>query len=347
METLKAIIHVDDIRSDRPSPLPLGAKSTDLAMLQYTSGSTGDPKGVMLTHGNLLSNIRAMGNAIEASSNDVFVSWLPLYHDLGLIGAWFGSLYYAAPVIVMSPLTFIVRPEAWLWAIHRNSATLSASPNFGFELCNKRIEDSMISGLDLSSLRLVANGAEPVSPQTLRRFQERFAPYGFRKEAMAPVYGLAENSVGLSFPPIDQAPIIDRVQRTALTSRSEAILAKIDDVHAVEHVACGQPLPGHEIRIVDTLGRELADRKEGRIEFRGPSATQGYFCNEEKNRTLFDGDWLDTGDLGYIAGGSLFITGRVKDIIIKAGRNIYPEEIEEIVGDIDGVRKGCVAVFAA
>ncbi len=164
---------------------------------------------------------------------------------------------------------------------------------------------------------------------------------------MAPVYGLAENSVGLAFPPLGQAPIIDRVQRTVLTSRSEAIPAGIEDIHAVEHVACGQPLPGHEIRIVDTLGRELGDRKEGRIEFRGPSATQGYFRNEEKNRTLFDGDWLDTGDLGYIAGGSLFITGRVKDIIIKAGRNIYPEEIEEIVGDIDGVRKGCVAVFAA
>ena len=347
VETLRAVAHVDDVRSDTPAPLPPGAKATDLAMLQYTSGSTGDPKGVMLTHGNLLSNIRAMGSAIEASSKDIFVSWLPLYHDLGLIGAWLGSLYFAAPVIIMSPLTFIVRPEAWLWAIHRNRATLSAGPNFGFELCVKKIDESTLTGLDLSSLRLVANGAEPISPQTVRRFQERFGPYGFRAEAMAPVYGLAENSVGLAFPPLGRAPIVDHVQREALSGRGAAAPAEAGEAHAVEQVACGRPLPGHEIRIVDAMGRELGARREGRIEFRGPSATQGYFRNEEKTRALFDGDWRDTGDLGYIAGGDLFVTGRVKDIIIKAGRNIYPEEIEEAVGDLEGVRKGCVAVFAS
>jgi 1-acyl-sn-glycerol-3-phosphate acyltransferase len=347
VETLRAVAYVDDVRSDTPAPLPPGAEATDLAMLQYTSGSTGDPKGVMLTHGNLLSNIRAMGGAIEASSKDIFVSWLPLYHDLGLIGAWLGSLYFAAPVIIMSPLTFIVRPEAWLWAIHRNRATLSAAPNFGFELCVKKIEDAALAGLDLSSLRLVANGAEPVSPQTVRRFEERFAPYGFRAEAMAPVYGLAENSVGLAFPPLGRAPVVDHVQRDALTGRGAAAPAEPGDPHAVEHVASGRPLPGHEIRIVDAMGRELGARQEGRIEFRGPSATQGYFRSEEKTRALFDDDWLDTGDLGYIAGGDLFITGRIKDIIIKAGRNIYPEEIEEAVGDLERVRKGCVAVFAS
>ncbi len=346
VETLRAVAYVDDVRSDTPARLPPGAEATELAMLQYTSGSTGDPKGVMLTHGNLLSNIRAMGGAIEASSKDIFVSWLPLYHDLGLIGAWLGSLYFAVPVIIMSPLTFIVRPEAWLWAIHRNRATLSAAPNFGFELCVKKIEDETLAGLDLSSLRLVANGAEPISPQTVRRFEERFAPYGFRAEAMAPVYGLAENSVGLAFPPLGRAPVVDHVQRDALTGSGAATPAERVDPHTVEQVACGRPLPGHEIRIVDAMGRELGERQEGRIEFRGPSATQGYFRNKEKTRALFDGDWRDTGDLGYIASGDLFITGRVKDIIIKAGRNIYPEEIEEAVGDLDGVRKGCVAVFA-
>jgi 1-acyl-sn-glycerol-3-phosphate acyltransferase len=347
VETLRAVAHVDDIRSDTPAPLPSGAEATDLAMLQYTSGSTGDPKGVMLTHGNLLNNIRAMGGAIEASSKDIFVSWLPLYHDLGLIGAWLGSLYFAAPVVIMSPLTFIVRPEAWLWAIHRNRATLSAAPNFGFELCVKKIDESVLAGLDLSSLRLVANGAEPISSHTIRRFEERFAPYGFPAEAMAPVYGLAENSVGLAFPPLGRTPVVDRVQRVALTARGAAAPAEPGYSHAVEQVACGRPLPGHEIRIVDAMGRELSDRQEGRIEFRGPSATQGYFRNEEKTRALFDGAWLDTGDLGYIAAGDLFITGRIKDVIIKAGRNIYPEEIEETVGDLEGVRKGCVAVFAS
>ncbi len=247
----------------------------------------------------------------------------------------------------MSPLTFIVRPEAWLWAIHRNRATLSAAPNFGFELCLKKVDKAALGGLDLSSLRLVANGAEPVSPHTIRRFQQRFAPFGFRADAMAPVYGLAENSVGLAFPPLGRGPIIDRVQRDALTARGAALPAEPGEAHAVEQVACGRPLPGHEIRIVDPMGRELGERQEGRIEFRGPSATQGYFRNEEKTRALFDGDWRDTSDLGYIAGGDLFITGRVKDIIIRAGRNIYPQELEEAVGDLEDVRKGCVAVFAS
>ena len=164
------------------------------ALIQYTSGSTGDPKGVVLSHANLLANIRAMGFVMQATSADIFVSWLPLYHDLGLIGAWLGCLYFAAPLYVMSPLSFLVRPENWLWAIHRFRATLSAAPNFGFELCVNKIGDSELEGLDLSSLRMVANGAEPVSVRTLRRFTARFERYGFTPSAMAPVYGLAESA---------------------------------------------------------------------------------------------------------------------------------------------------------
>ena len=170
-----------------------------VALIQYTSGSTGAPKGVVLSHANLLANIRAMGGVMEASSADVFVSWLPLYHDMGLIGAWLGCLHFAAPLYAMSPLSFLVRPESWLWAIHRFRATFSASPNFGFELCLNKISDADLKGLDLSSLRMVANGAEPVSVQTLRRFLARFGRYGFPAQAMAPVYGLAESSVGLAF----------------------------------------------------------------------------------------------------------------------------------------------------
>src|SRR5208337_3759272 len=178
-----------------------------------------DPKGVVLSHANLLANIRAMGRAMDASSTDIFVSWLPLYHDMGLIGAWLGCLYFAAPLYVMTPLSFLVRPESWLWAIHRYRATLSAAPNFAFELCLNKISDESLQGLDLCSLRMVANGAEPVSVPTLRRFTERFARYGFRPEAMAPVYGLAENSVGLAFPPPGRLPVIDRIRRDMLARR--------------------------------------------------------------------------------------------------------------------------------
>ncbi len=314
-------------------------------MIQYTSGSTGDPKGVVLSHANLLANIHAMGRVMEAGSSDIFVSWLPLYHDMGLIGAWLGCLYFAARLYVMSPLSFLARPECWLWAIHRYRATLSAAPNFGFELCLDKVDDSRLAGLDLGSLRMVANGAEPVSAATVRRFCEKFAPYGFRPGAMAPVYGLAENAVGLAFPPPGRAPIIDRVDREALGRRGTAAPAKPDDPHPLEIVACGRPLPDHEIRVVDDFGRELDERREGHIEFRGPSATSGYFRNEAKTRGLMRDEWLATGDDGYMAGGDIHITGRVKDIIIRAGQHIFPQEIEEAVARIPGIRKGCVAAF--
>jgi 1-acyl-sn-glycerol-3-phosphate acyltransferase len=331
-------------REGGAAPLPI-MDETSTALIQYTSGSTGDPKGVVLSHANLLANIRAMGEVMEASSADIFVSWLPLYHDMGLIGAWFGSLYFAAPLYVMSPLSFLVRPESWLWAIHRFRATLTAAPNFGFELCLDKIDDASLQGLDLSSLRMVANGAEPLSAQTLRRFIDRFAPHGFRPGAMAPVYGLAENAVGLAFPPPGRVPIIDHVDREALSRRGVAEPARADDPHPLECIACGQPLPGHEIRIVDELGREVAERHEGRLEFRGPSATSGYFRNEAKTRQLIRNGWLDSGDRAYMAGGDVHVTARIKDIIIRAGRHIYPQEIEEAVAGIAGIRKGCVAVF--
>jgi acyl carrier protein len=346
IDTLRGVHVVEDMRGAPDAALAVARKSDDIAMLQYTSGSTGDPKGVILTHANLLANIRAMGNFIGASSRDVFVSWLPLYHDLGLIGAWLGSLYYAAPVVVLSPLRFIVRPESWLWAIHRNKATLSAAPNFAFEFCVSKIGDAALEGLDLGSLRMVANGAEPVSPETIRRFTERFRHYGFKPEAMTPVYGLAESSVGLAFSAIEKKPIIEMISREALSASGNASKADETDAHAMSFVSSGMPLQGHEVRIVDSLGRELPERHQGRLEFRGPSATSGYYRLPGKSAELVRDGWLDSSDLAYIANGNIFITGRVKDIIIKGGRNIYPEEIEEAIGSLEGIRKGCVAVFA-
>jgi 1-acyl-sn-glycerol-3-phosphate acyltransferase len=348
VESLTAIETVSGLspRDTARGPLPL-THATSTALIQYTSGSTGDPKGVVLSHANLLANIRALGHVMGATSADVLVSWLPLYHDMGLIAAWLGCLYFAAPFYVMSPLSFLVRPESWLWAIHRFRGTLSAAPNFAFEYCLSRIEESNLQGLDLSSLRLVADGAEPVSVPTLRRFIERFGRYGFRPGAMAPVYGLAENSVALSFPPPGRPPMIDRVDRESLTRRGIAAPARADDPHPLEIASCGSPLPGHEIRIVDELGIELGDRREGRLEFCGPSATSGYFRNETKTRQLLHGDWLDSGDRAYMADGEVYLTGRIKDIVIRAGRHIYPQEIEEAVAEIPGIRRGGVAVFGA
>ena len=326
------------------APLPPVAEG-DVAFLQFTSGSTGDPKGVVLTHANLLANLRAIGQGIELLPEDVVVSWLPLYHDMGLIGTWMGSLYYGLPLVLLPPTSFLARPVRWLQAISRHRATLSAAPNFAYELCVRKIDDGELAGLDLAGWRLALNGAEPVSPETLRRFAERFAPLGFRETAMKAVYGLAECSLALCFPAAG-APRIDAVARAPFARDGRALPAAAGDPRPLRFVSCGVPLPGHEVRIVGRDGRELPERREGRLEFRAPSATSGYFGNPAATaRLLRGGGWLDSGDLAYVAGGEVFVTGRVKDVILIAGRNLYPQELEEAVGELPGARKGCVAAF--
>ena len=347
VKTLRHVVTVAELTAEGGDPPAVTIRPNDIAFLQYTSGSTGNPKGVVLTHQNLLANIRAMAKAIQVDSTDVFVSWLPLYHDMGLIGVWMGSLYYAIPLVLMSPLAFLARPERWLQAIHKHRGSLSAGVNFAYEICLNRIPDSALEGLDLSSWRYALNGAEPVSPDTLQRFADRFGPFGLRPEAIAPVYGLAECTVGLTFPPVGRGPLIDHVKREPLLREGRAVPADEGDQDTLRFVACGPPLVGHQVRVVGDSGHELAEREVGRLQFQGPSATTGYFRNPEATAALFDGEWLETGDLGYILGGDIVPTGRIKDVIIRAGRNIYPYELEEGVGNIPGIRKGCVAVFGS
>jgi 1-acyl-sn-glycerol-3-phosphate acyltransferase len=345
VETLRDIVTPDDLLVPHGADLLPRIAPEDIALLQYTSGSTGAPKGVVVPHAQLLTNLRAMATVAGVVPSDVFVSWLPLYHDMGLIGAWLGSLVYGFRLVLMSPLSFLSRPQRWLWAMHEHRATLTAAPNFAYALCTSRIADAELEGLDLSALRMVFNGAEPVSAETVRKFVERFAPFGLRPDAMAPVYGLAETCLGLTFTPVGRGPRFDRVRREPLLRSQRAEKAAADDTDALSFVACGRVIPGHEIRVVDESGFELPDRSQGRLEFRGPSSTPGYYRNDAATRRLRRGDWLDTGDLAYLDAGELFVTGRVKDVIIRAGRNVHPQELEEAVGRIDGVRTGCVAAF--
>lgn len=322
-----------------------GVRADDTALLQYTSGSTGDPKGVILAHRHLLANIRAMGTAAKAGPADVFVSWLPLYHDMGLIGVWLGGLYFGFPSVVMSPLAFLSRPARWLRAISDHHATLSAAPNFGYELCLRQVTDAQLEGVDLSSWRLAFSGSEAVSADTVRRFTGRFASCGLRPEAMAPAYGLAEAGVGVTFTPPGRGPLFDSIDRHTLAQDRRAMPAREMGAAALQVVSCGQPLPRYQVRVTDEAGRPLPERREGRIEFAGPSATPGYFRDETATAALRHGSWADTGDLGYLAAGELYLTGRTKDVIICRGRNLHPDETEQAAARLPGAEPGGVAIF--
>lgn len=356
----KLIDAADQAPPPSPGALPLhltgsrARKSSDIALLQYTSGSTGDPKGVVLTHANLLANIRAIGEAVELKPTDVGVSWLPLYHDMGLIGAWLTLLHFGIPLAVMSPLAFLTRPEKWLKAFQNYGGTISAAPNFAYELCVRKIADKDIQGLDLGTLRAALNGAEPVNPDTLKRFADRFRRYGFRREAQLPVYGLAEASLAVTVPPLNRGPLIDRIERETFAAEGRAVPASAGDTTAIAFVSSGNALPRHEVRIVDGSGNEVSDRTEGFLWFRGPSATTGYYQNREATENLFplgrstiEGEyaWVNSGDRAYRADGEIYVTGRVKDIIIKGGRNLYPHEVEELAARAEGIRKGCIVAF--
>jgi fatty-acyl-CoA synthase len=343
---LDTIVTAEVLRTGVDPLVEIGGQGEDPALIQYTSGSTGDPKGVLLTHANLLANIRAIAAGVRLMPTDAAVSWLPLYHDMGLIGTWLNAMVHGIPVTLMSPVSFLARPERWLWAIHEQGATLSPAPNFAYELCVRKIRDETLKGLDLSTWRCASNGSEPVIAATLDRFAERFAPFGFKREAFFPVYGLAECSVALCFPPVGRAPLVDLVEREPFQREGRAVSARANAPAPLKFVSVGKPLAAHEVRLVDGHTQDVADRVVGRLLFRGPSCTSGYYRNPEAtSRAISPEGWIDSGDLAYRANGELFITGRIKDLVIKAGRNLVPQEIEEIVGAIEGIRKGCVAAF--
>lgn len=337
---LKEVITVPELSAHAPKP-----RVGDYSLIQFTSGSTGLPKGVTLTQPALLHNLRAYGYGMQLGKDDVTISWLPLYHDMGLIGTLLGSIYHGQPLVLMGPQDFLARPSRWLWAIHKYRGTVSPAPNFAYEICARKIPSSELEGLDLSSWRIALNGAEAVRPDTLRRFSERFAAYGFKNEAHFPAYGLAEATLAVTFPAPGKGPVIDKINREALENEGVAAAVGVDDP-ALELVACGRPLPEMEIRIVDDKGRVLEEHRCGHLQFRGPSALAFYYNNPEATSLVKDSQgWVNTGDLAYLNEGQLYLTGRSKDLIVIAGRNLHPEDIEDIVACLEGVRRGCIAAF--
>ncbi len=324
-----------------PEPVSLD----DLAFLQFTSGSTSRPKGVMVTHENLSVNSHAiMFDGLKSTPDDRGVSWLPLYHDMGLIGFVIAPLYALVQVMFLPTLSFIRRPSLWLDAIHRFRGTITFAPNFAFALATRAVTESQARSWDLSCMRALGCGAEPIQPDVLRAFLDRFGKQGLRPESILPSYGMAEATLAITFADVDAPLTTDRVDLQAMRAGSAVPVSPRSDGPAMELVSCGRPFPGHEIGVFSPDGRPLGEREVGEILLRGPSVTAGYYGDAPSTDETFGGGWLRTGDLGYRAGGELYICGRAKDLIILNGKNYYPQDIERVVSRIDGVRDGqCVA----
>jgi acyl-CoA synthetase (AMP-forming)/AMP-acid ligase II len=286
--------------------------SDDIAVIQYTSGTTGTPKGVVLSHRALLSNAHMIGARAQMTSNDVGVTWLPLFHDMGLVGALLTALYWRYPLLLMPVESFLLQPRRWLQWLSRKHATLSVAPNFAYQFVLDRVAQRHVTELDLSSWRCAFNGAEAVRPQTLNGFTGRFAPHGFSSTAFQPVYGMAENSLAATFP----------VQGQHWHSVSN---------EGREYVSVGTPLLGVGIAIVDDTGRPVPSSVTGAIRLSSPSLMDGYFHNEAATAEVMNNGWLQTGDIGFIREGELFVTGRSKELIIKRGRNYSPDDLESVV----------------
>jgi len=327
---------------ERPFP-PCEVSPDDLAFLQFTSGSTRKPKGVMVTHRNLSANAHAiMFDGLKSHSRDRGVSWLPLYHDMGLIGFVVAPIFAQVQVMFLPTMNFIRRPATWLDAIDRFRGSITFAPNFAYQLAARAISTRHSDEWDLSCLKAVGCGAEPIQADVLRRFIGRFADNGLSPRAILPCYGLAEATLAVSFAELDANMTTDRVDATSM-KHGEA--CPTHQPGALETVSCGRPFPGHEIKIVADDGSVAVDRSVGEIWVRGPSVTSGYFGQPEATREVFSDDgWLRTGDLGYLADGELFICGRVKDLIIINGKNYYPQDIERIASMVRGIRQDqCVA----
>lgn len=347
-------IATDSVGDSTDGYCDLSSTPDTLAFLQYTSGSTSTPKGVMLSHGNLCHNAQLITKGFHLGHESTAVFWLPLYHDMGLIGGVLQPMQIGRPSYLMAPATFLSRPMRWLQAISHFRARISGAPNFAYDLCANKVTPEQLADLDLSTWRVAFNGAEPVRAETLEKFARTFAPCGFRARAAYPCYGLAESTLIVTGGGHDHPPVTLTISRPALEQHRIELVAG-DHAEARTVVGCGSPLLDQRVAIVDPETFEIcpADRP-GEIWIAGPSVAQGYWRRPDLSAATFaartadgDGPFLRTGDLGFMHGGELFVTGRIKDLIILRGRNHYPQDIEQTIEHShSSIRAACCAAFS-
>jgi fatty-acyl-CoA synthase len=342
------VIDADQVKesavSNRDEWHPAKIHDDKTAFLQHSSGTTGLQKGVALSHRAVLNQIRAYSKAIQLNAEDVIVSWLPLYHDMGLIAGFVMPIVTGTPVVLISPFEWVRKPQMLLQAIHEHRGTLSWLPNFAFNHMARTVRPRHMEGLDLRSWRAAINCSEPVQHNSHNVFLQKFKDFGFQDKSLSVCYAMAENTFAVTQTPIGEPPLVDTIQMQALHKQQQAIPANESDKGSIRVVSCGYPLENTEIKIVRG-GEQLGVRCVGEILLKGSSMLSSYHNREDLTDGAIQDGWFRTGDMGYLTDGQLYLTGRKKDLIIVGGKNIYPQDLEEIANHIEGICPGRVVAF--
>lgn len=341
----ESIIPASDLAAGKnPVRQELSNETENLAFIQFSSGSTGDPKGIMLTHRNILVNIAAICVGLDIHKSDVMCNWMPLYHDMGLFGFHICPVFAQSNHYLIDPVEFIKKPTLWLDVIEHSGSTITGCPNFGQALLLRYLKNRQESGRNLSSLKAIVNGAEPISNRIMSEFTGKLSVSGLRKEVMMPAYGMAENTLAITFADLWSEPLVMNFNRTLLQAQGIAVREEKKSGETVELVSVGKALNDVEIKIADDDGNGLAEGMEGHIRIRGKSVTSGYINNPEATAEAFEDGWLKTGDKGFFYDGQLYITGRIKDIIFVHGQNLYAHDLENLASKHADIPYGKVII---